>query len=109
MGDCRRRRTRRGLNGDRGEEEEEESAGGFRAPRVRNFKLRSPRGVAPTLVHRRRKKIEDGEVDRGNGGEGKRGERPVWLEIDPEDAHRQVLRAGHHRTRGLRELLICSP
>ncbi|KAL2720800.1 hypothetical protein V1478_009846 [Vespula squamosa] len=30
-------------------------------------------------------------------------------EIDPEDAHRQVLRAGHHRTRGLRELLICSP
>lgn len=33
----------------------------------------------------------------------------VWLEIDPEDAHRQVLRAGHHRTRGLRELLICSP
>lgn len=84
------------------------SAGGFRAPRVRNFKLRSPRGVAPTLVHRRRKKIEDGEVDRGTEV-GKRGERPVWLEIDPEDAHRQVLRAGHHRTRGLRELLICSP
>lgn len=75
MGDCRRRRTRRGLNGDRGEEEgeEEESAGGFRAPRVRNFKLRSPRGVAPTLVHRRRKKIEDGEVDRGNGRWGRGG------------------------------------
>lgn len=34
---------------------------------MRNFKLRSPRGVAPTLVHRRRKKIEDGEVDRGDG------------------------------------------
>lgn len=25
-------------------------------------------------------------------------------EIDPEDAHRQVLRAGHHRTRGVERI-----
>lgn len=40
---------------------------------------------------------------------GGRREFCMAREIDPEDAHRQVLRAGHHRTRGLRELLICSP
>lgn len=60
--------------GGRGGGGEGGSAGGFRAPRVRNFKLRSPRGVAPTLVHRRRKKIEDGEVDRGDGGGEEGGE-----------------------------------